>query len=90
VAGWNCACGALFDAFKCRQLTNRFLAYCCLKPINHEPLATLVSSKIILFSLFYQSLDEDPQGVGHSWHGARTIDHRADAQTLIQLNIFLL
>src|ERR1700737_4821080 len=45
------------------------------------------SSKRKLFHLFYQSLAETQHDSDHGWHGARIIDHRADAQTSIQLNI---
>jgi hypothetical protein len=41
-------------------------------------------------SPYFQSLAETQHDRDHGWHGARTIDHRADAQTLIQLNILTL
>jgi pimeloyl-ACP methyl ester carboxylesterase len=81
VVGWSCACGAVFDRFKCRWQTNRLLADCCPTPISHEPLATLRRARSGSYFPFFQSLAATAHGRDHGWHGACSIGHRADAQT---------
>jgi len=48
------------------------------------------SSKRQLISLYFQLLATAPHGRDPGWHGARTVGHRAAAQTSIQLNILTL
>jgi hypothetical protein len=48
------------------------------------------NSKDKLFYIIDQILTKTRRSGDHAWHGARTIDQRADAQTQIQLNVLSL
>ena len=48
----NCACGALLDALKCREQTNRSAAHCWPTPINHEPLASSATARELSYFTF--------------------------------------
>jgi hypothetical protein len=79
--------GAPFDAFECREQTNRFLAHCWPTAINHEPRNPFRRSRNgSYFYLFFNRLMQLTYGRHHGWHGARTLVHRAAAHTLNQLN----
>jgi len=78
----------LFDASKCCGEANRFRAYCCPIPTNLEP--PKPSAEPLCGTYFYfvfNYLARPHAVVTTGWHGARTIDQRADAQNfLTQLN----